>query len=167
MIEFELGYAFATSAGRARAQHQSLDRLFLAASRLERVAITVLRLALIIVLMWIGSLKFAKYEADSIVPFVANSPLMSFFYHHPAPEYRHHVNKEGELNVAHRKWHQANGTYAFSDGLGIVIVGLALLIALHPLVVQVSAVGGAGHADGVYDSFVSHYDPRSVGAGTR
>jgi hypothetical protein len=32
--------------------------------------------------------QFAKYEADSIVLFVANSPVMSFFYHYEAPEYR-------------------------------------------------------------------------------
>jgi len=68
-------------------------RVFVAASRLDRVGITVLRIGLIIVLLWIGSLKFAKYEADSIVPFVANSPLMSFVYHHQAPDYRHYVNK--------------------------------------------------------------------------
>jgi uncharacterized membrane protein YkgB len=116
-------------------------RVFVAASRLDRVGIAILRIGLVIVLLWIGSLKFAKYEADSIVPFVANSPLMSFFYHHRAPEYRHFVNKEGELNAAHREWHQGNGTYAFSDGLGTVIVGLALLIALHPVLPQVSAVG--------------------------
>ena len=29
------------------------------------------------------ALKFAPYEADSITPFVANSPFMSFFYEHP------------------------------------------------------------------------------------
>jgi uncharacterized membrane protein YkgB len=27
---------------------------------------------------WIGGLKAFQYEADGIVPFVANSPLMSF-----------------------------------------------------------------------------------------
>jgi uncharacterized membrane protein YkgB len=120
---------------------RGVDHLYLVASRLDRVAIALLRVGLIIVLMWIGSLKFAKYEADSIVPFVANSPLMNFFYHYPAPEYRHFLNREGELKKAHREWHQANGTYAFSIGLGTVIVGLALLIALHPLLPQVSAVG--------------------------
>ena len=57
----------------------------------------LLRLGLVIVLLWIGGLKFADYEADSIVPLVANSPLMSFFYHYPAPEYRHYMNKEGEV----------------------------------------------------------------------
>jgi uncharacterized membrane protein YkgB len=58
---------------------------------------------------------------------------MSFFYHHPAPEYRHHTNKEGELNPANRQWHQTNGTYPVSYGLGIVIVSIRILIALHPL----------------------------------
>jgi uncharacterized membrane protein YkgB len=116
-------------------------RVFVAASRLDRLGIAILRIGLVIVLFWIGSLKFAKYEADSIVPFVANSPLMSFFYHHRAPEYRHYVNKEGELNPAHRKWHESNGTYAFSDALGLVIVSLALLIALHPVLPKAATIG--------------------------
>jgi uncharacterized membrane protein YkgB len=34
-----------------------------------------------------------------------------------------------------------NGTYVFSYGLGCVIVGLGVLIALHPLLPQVAAVG--------------------------
>ncbi len=54
--------------------------LFEWASHMDRAAVAVTRLALIVVLLWIGGLKAAKYEADSIVPFVANSPLMRFFY---------------------------------------------------------------------------------------
>src|SRR6266851_3216046 len=111
------------------------------AARLDRVGMFLLRLGLIIVLCLIGGLKFADYEADGIVPLVANSPLMSFFYHHPAPEYRQYMNKEGELNAAHRAWHESNGTYAFSRGLGIVIILIGLLIALHPVLPQVATVG--------------------------
>src|SRR5260370_27607646 len=118
-----------------------VKRLYAAASRLDRVGMGVLRLGLIIVLVWIGGLKFAKYEADGIVPLVSQSPLMSFFYHHPAPEYRQYMNKEGELNAAHRAWHESNGTYAFSRGLGIVIILIGLLIALHPVLPQVATVG--------------------------
>jgi reactive chlorine resistance protein C len=66
---------------------------------------------------------------------------MSFFYHHRAPEYRHYMNKEGELNPARRQWHQTNGTYPLSYGLGIVIVSIGILIALHPFSPQLSAVG--------------------------
>lgn len=32
------------------------------------------------VMAWIGGLKAFQYEADGIVPFVANSPFMNIFY---------------------------------------------------------------------------------------
>ena len=114
--------------------------VFSAAAKLDRVAMGMLRTALVIVLVWIGGLKFVNYEADSIVPLVANSPLMSFLYHQPA-EYRSHMNKEGELNPQHRAWHGENGTYTFSHGLGIVIVLIGLLIALYPIKPELSALG--------------------------
>ncbi|HEY0785438.1 MAG TPA: DUF417 family protein [Acidobacteriaceae bacterium] len=120
------------------------DRLLitttLAASRLDRVAMAMLRVALVIVLVWIGGLKFVDYEADSIVPLVANSPVMSFLYHHPA-EYRAHMNKEGELNLEHREWQHENGTYTFSRLLGAVIVSIGLLIALYPVRPELSMLG--------------------------
>lgn len=114
--------------------------VFSAAAKLDRVAMGMLRTALVIVLVWIGGLKFVNYEADSIVPLVANSPLMSFLYHQPA-EYRSHMNKEGELNPQHRAWHGENGTYTFSHELGIVIVSIGLLIALYPIKPELSALG--------------------------
>jgi uncharacterized membrane protein YkgB len=117
------------------------QRIFSMAAGLDRIGMGLLRLALVVVLVWIGGLKFARYEADSIVPLVSNSPLMSFFYHHPAPEYRPYMNKEGELNPAHRQWHETNGTYPFAIGLGLVIVTIGVLIALHPLLPQLAAVG--------------------------
>lgn len=100
-----------------------------------------LRFALVVVLFWIGGLKFANYEADGIVPLVANSPFMSFFYHHSAPEYRQHMNREGELNDDNRWWHETNGTYEFAHALGCVIILIGCLIALHPLRPQIAAVG--------------------------
>jgi uncharacterized membrane protein YkgB len=118
-----------------------IKRLYGGAASLDRLGMGLMRFALVLVLVWIGGLKFAKYEADSIVPLVANSPMMSFFYHHPAPEYRTHMNKEGELNVAHRQWNENNGTYPVSYALGIVIVSIGLLIALHPFLPQLAAVG--------------------------
>ncbi len=116
-------------------------RIFSMAAGLDRVGMGLLRLGLVVVLVWIGGLKFARYEADSIVPLVSNSPLMSFFYHHPAPEYRSYMNKEGERNPAHRQWHETNGTYPFAIGLGLVIVTIGVLIALHPLLPQLAAAG--------------------------
>ncbi len=110
-------------------------------SRLDRLGVGLTRLGLVIVLCWIGGTKFAAYEAESIVPFVANSPLMSFFYVHAAPEYQHYTNKEGDLVPAHRQWHETNRTYPFSYGLGSVIILIGLLIALHPVLPQAAALG--------------------------
>jgi uncharacterized membrane protein YkgB len=118
-----------------------IQRIYAKAATLDRVGIGLLRLGLVLVLVWIGGLKFADYEADGIVPLVANSPLMSFFYHHPAPEYHGYMNKEGELNAAHRQWHETNGTYPFARGLGLVIISIGVLIALHPFRPQLAAVG--------------------------
>ena len=122
-------------------EHAGIIRsLYGVAARFDRFGFGMLRLGLVIVLCWIGGLKAANYEAEGIVPFVANSPLMTFFYHHPAPEYREQ-NPAGGVNLADHEWNETNGTYVFSYALGCVIVGLGILIALHPLFPQVAAVG--------------------------
>jgi reactive chlorine resistance protein C len=122
-------------------QPSAIRRLYQSAARLDRIGIGILRLALVIVLLWIGGLKFVNYEADSIVPLVANSPLMGFVYQFQAPDYRTHMNKEGEFNPDHHAWHQANGTYPFSHFLGFTIILIALLIALHPILPQFATIG--------------------------
>ena len=95
----------------------------------DRVGIPLMRVAIAIIFLWIGALKFAPYEADSITPFVANSPFMSFFYEHPA-EYKAHLTHEGELKPAERAWQTANNTYGFSDGLGTMEITIGLLTLL-------------------------------------
>jgi uncharacterized membrane protein YkgB len=117
-----------------------INKLFELAARLDRVGIIVTRIGLVVVLVWIGGLKAFAYEDEGIVPFVANSPLMSFFYRAPAGEYRQHMNREGELIPANREWHERNGTYRFAYGLGSVIVLYGVLIALHPWLPRVAAV---------------------------
>jgi reactive chlorine resistance protein C len=107
-------------------------KLFETAARADRVGITVTRIGLVVVLVWIGSLKVFHYEAEGIVPFVANSPFMSFFYRQPAGEYRQHMNGDVELVPTNREWHERNGTYLFAYGLGSVIVAYGVMIALHP-----------------------------------
>ena len=52
-------------------------------SKLDTLGTHLMRLAIAMVFLWIGALKFAPYEADSITPFVANSPFMSFFTNIP------------------------------------------------------------------------------------
>ena len=95
----------------------------------QSLFINSIRIAIFIVMVWIGGLKFFAYEADGIVPFVANSPVMSFFYSKHAPEYKSFMNKEGELIEKNRAWHTENNTYAFSNILGsmIILIGFATL----------------------------------------
>lgn len=118
-----------------------LERIFAFAARADRLGVALTRLGLIVVLLWIGGLKAFPYEADGIVPFVANSPAMSFFLKFDAPEYKAHMNAEGQLVPANREWHRQNHTYAFAYGLGAVIVAYGLMLCLHPWLPQVAAVG--------------------------
>ena len=115
-------------------------KLFELAARADRVGLAVTRVGLVVVLVWIGGLKVYKYEADGIVPFVANSPLISFFYA-DANNYKAHTNPEGAVVPENRAWHEMNRTYLFALGLGSVIVLYGLLIALHPWLPQAAAVG--------------------------
>ena len=120
-----------------------IDALFERAARLDRAGVILTRLGLVAVLVWIGGLKACRYEDEGIVPYVANSPLMNSFYRRPAGEYRRHLNREGELVPANREWHERNGTYPFARGLGTVIVALGVMIALHPRLPRVAAVGSS------------------------
>ena len=110
------------------------DRFFLrflqTAAAAGPLGIKLIRIAILIVFVWIGGLKFANYEAEGIVPFVANSPFMSFFYTRQAPEYRDYGLKEGEFDAAKHEWHVQNNTYGFSRGLGVLIMGIGILVFL-------------------------------------
>src|ERR1700737_1697064 len=64
----------------------------------QRSGVAALRISIAIVFLWIGALKFVPYEADSITPFVANSPVMSFFYKHPEG-YKAHLPREASLSL--------------------------------------------------------------------
>src|SRR6188508_1595558 len=108
----------------------SMLKLFELASRMDKVGVTVTRAGLVIVLVWIGGLKAFKYEADGIVPFVANSPLMSFFYDKKTPEYKEYKNPEGSTVTKNIEWHTENRTYIFAYGLGTVIIIIGVLTLL-------------------------------------
>ncbi|WP_160070254.1 DUF417 family protein [Sphingobacterium bovisgrunnientis] len=100
-----------------------------------------LRIAIFVVMAWIGGLKVFHYEADGIVPFVINSPFMSFFYSKTdvmaynndgvlVKEYNLHKNPEGLVVKKNIEWHTENGTYVFSYGLGLVICIIGILVLL-------------------------------------
>ena len=118
-----------------------LDKFLTVASASRGISVHVMRLAIAIVFIWIGMLKFVPYEADSITPFVANSPLLSIFYKYPE-EYKAHFTPEGRLVQAQREWQQKNHTYSFSDGLGTLEVTIGVLVLLNAVSRYLGLLGG-------------------------
>jgi reactive chlorine resistance protein C len=84
--------------------------------KLSDLGIHLIRYGLVLVIFWIGAMKFTAYEANGIQPLVANSPLMGWLY--------------GFLSVR-----------AFSSLLGIVEIALAVMLGLRWLSPRVSAIG--------------------------
>lgn len=118
-----------------------MDKLLTFLADSQRSFVNYIRVAIFIVMAWIGGLKVYQYEADGIVPFVINSPFMSFFYNNTGKtavndkgetvaEYTLHKNPEGKMVAKNIEWHKQNGTYIFSYGLGAVICAIGLLTLL-------------------------------------
>ena len=93
----------------------SIDRLA-TMPRVEALAGLLSRYGLVIVIGWIGALKFADFEAYQIVPLVANSPFMGWLYH-------------------------VMPVYTFSALLGVLELTSAVLLAVKPFAPRVSMVG--------------------------
>lgn len=121
--------------------------------QLDTYFFNFLRISIFIVMAWIGGLKAFHYEADGIVPFVANSPLMSFFYKNAdhkvfnedkklVAEYTLYKNPEGKVIRKNIDWHKENRTYTFSYGLGSMIVIIGFLVLLGIWFPKIGAVGG-------------------------
>jgi uncharacterized membrane protein YkgB len=86
--------------------------------QVEAVGRALARYGLVVVVGWIGLMKFTAYEAEGIRPFVANSPLMSWVYEF----------------MSHR---------GFSAVLGVVELTVAILIAARPISPRACALGSA------------------------
>ena len=93
-------------------------------SRLQFIGMHVTRYGLVLVLLWIGGMKFTAYEAEGIRPLVANSPLMGWVYN--------------LMSVT-----------TFSSLLGVVEIAIGVLIALRPVWPTGSALG-SGLAVGMF-----------------
>lgn len=107
----------------------------------QRLGLGMIRVAILVIFVWIGGLKFWNYEAEGIVPFVANSPFMSFFYNSKAPEYKQYKLPEGSFDPAKHEWHERNNTYGFSHGLGILIMSIGILTFFGFFSARVGLVG--------------------------
>src|ERR1700739_1209990 len=78
----------------------------------------LVRYGLVVVIAWIGALKYSAYEAAAIHPLIANSPLMSWFYN---------ILSVRDLAAT----------------LGTLEIIAAVLIALRVMFPRVSAIGSA------------------------
>src|SRR6201990_2307844 len=96
-------------------KRSTIDRL-LNLPTIDAIASVLGRYGLVVVIGWIGALKFANFEAHQIQPLVANSPFMGWLYH-------------------------IFPVYTFSALLGIFEVTGAVLIAIKPLAPKLSVVG--------------------------
>jgi uncharacterized membrane protein YkgB len=85
-------------------------------STIDNVASVLGRYGLVIVIGWIGALKFANFEAHQIQPLVAHSPFMGWLYH-------------------------VFPVYPFSALLGVFEVTAAVLLAVKPVAPKLSIVG--------------------------
>lgn len=89
------------------------------ARTLESVGGIAVRYGLVLVIFWIGCLKFTAYESQGVFKHASNSPLLSWAYTF--------VDIRG-----------------FSRALGIVELTIALLIAAAPVAPKASSAGSIG-----------------------
>jgi len=94
------------------------------AAGIEGLGAFTVRYGLVLVVAWIGAMKFTAYEANGIEPLVAASPLLSWAY-------------------------DAVSVRGFSNALGMVELAIALLIALRA-VSPLAATIGSGLAVGMF-----------------
>ena len=82
----------------------------------ERLGAFFIRYGLVLVLGWIGAMKFTAYEAEGIKSLVETSPLMSWMY-------------------------RVFSLQATSNVIGVAELIAAALIAIRPLSAKLSAIG--------------------------
>lgn len=119
-----------------------MSKLIQCLAESQKHFINLIRVSIFIVMAWIGGLKVFQYEADGIVPFVANSPFMSFFYAKEAPEYQDYKNPEGKTVQKNIDWHKENRTYSFALGLGTVIILIGVLTLMGIWSPRYGMIGG-------------------------
>ena len=101
--------------------HSNTSRAAAAVTAEHPVAIAgrlLVRYGLVVVIAWIGALKYGSYEAAAIQPLLAHSPLLSWLYN-------------------------LFSVRALAAVLGTAEIIAALLIALRPFWPRVSAAGSA------------------------
>ncbi len=96
-----------------------MDNRQTSAQPLKMMGENAMRYGLVLVIFWIGCLKFTAYEAQGVYNHASNSPLLSWAYRF--------------LDIR-----------SFSRALGTVEIALALMIASRPLSRTISSIGSLG-----------------------
>ena len=95
------------------AQNQTIST---AKNAFEKLGAFLIRYGLVLVLGWIGAMKFTAYEAEGIKSLVETSPLMSWMY-------------------------RVFSVQVTSNIIGVAELIAAALIAIRPLSAKLSAIG--------------------------
>jgi reactive chlorine resistance protein C len=93
-----------------------IQRVGLEKNAFERLGTFFIRYGLVLVLGWIGAMKFTAYEAQGIKSLVETSPFMSWLY-------------------------KILSLQATSNLIGVAELTAAALIAIRPLAPKLSAIG--------------------------
>ena len=101
-----------------RMTHPPATTAVVAENPVATVGRYLVRYTLVVVIVWIGALKYTTYEATAIQPLIAHSPLFSWIY-------------------------DVVSVRAFAAALGTAEIIAAVLIAARPLWPRLSAVGSA------------------------
>lgn len=120
---------------------------------MQRQFINFIRIAICIVMVWIGGLKVCQYEADGIAHFVSNSPFFSYMYKNGpnlvdngkgemVKEYTLYKNPEGKMVAKNIEWHKENRTYETSYIIGATIVTIGILILMGIWNPTLGMIGG-------------------------
>lgn len=94
----------------------NVQTLSSAKNRFEKLGAFLIRYGLVLVLGWIGAMKFTAYEAEGIKTLVETSPLMSWMY-------------------------KVLSLQATSNVIGMAELTAAALIAIRPVSSKLSAIG--------------------------
>lgn len=93
-----------------------IQTVSVAKNAIEKLGAFLIRYGLVLVLGWIGAMKFTAYEAEGIKTLVETSPFMSWMY-------------------------RVFSLQATSNVIGVAELIAAALIAIRPLSAKLSAIG--------------------------
>lgn len=94
------------------------ERTTVACHQIQALGEFFLRYGLVVILLWIGGMKFTAFEAAGIQPLVGSSPFLSWMY-------------------------ALMSVQAVSNFFGVVEISVAVMIALRPWAPKVTALGSA------------------------